>query len=127
MKKRFGDLKKTAIFAAGHLKRPAILATVVLENLVYIQYRLMIKHIGIINWSLNHSNRFWITNGFLFFNDRLILSLLLAIWSALSPFYNHSMTFIHANKMNDFLICFDVAILTGVKVHTVRMRLVENY
>ena len=27
MKKRFGDLKKTAIFVAGHLKRPAILAT----------------------------------------------------------------------------------------------------
>ena len=27
MKKRFCDLKKTSIFAAGHLKRPAILAT----------------------------------------------------------------------------------------------------
>ena len=41
MKKRFGDLKKTASFAADHLKRPAILVTLtVLEILPYPPYTL---------------------------------------------------------------------------------------
>ena len=37
MKKRFGDLKKMAIFAAGHLKRPVILATSTVQTHTHTQ------------------------------------------------------------------------------------------
>ena len=41
MKKRFGDLKKkTSIFAADHLKRPAILATLTVYSIVLRLYKI---------------------------------------------------------------------------------------
>ena len=39
MKKRFSDLKKTAIFAAGHLKRSAILATLTVFAIFFSDLR----------------------------------------------------------------------------------------